>query len=71
MAKRAVRMSVCSGCINDFPDKDMYTVAKYMNRTDPNPKDVYYTPYCEKCVKKTDQFAYVHKEPKAKQNKTK
>ena len=48
---RAVRMTVCSNCLGDFPDKEMYTVGKAGNWAKPD--DVtYYTPFCAKCVKK-------------------
>jgi len=61
---RAVRMTVCSNCLNDFPDKEMYTVGKSGNWATP---DVigYYTPFCKKCVKKDkDAYIKVISEPK-------
>ena len=44
---RAVRMTICSGCIEDFPHKEMYTVTRYMNRANPDPKNMYSTMYCK------------------------
>ena len=55
---RAVRTTVCSGCIQDFPHKEMYTVSRYMNRANPDPKNMYATMYCAKCIKK-DKEHYV------------
>lgn len=55
---RAVRTTVCSGCIQDFPHKEMYTVTRYMNRANPDPKNMYATMYCAKCIKK-DKEHYV------------
>ena len=34
MARR-VRITVCSGCLNDFPDKDLYTVDREMHKGHP------------------------------------
>ena len=55
---RAVRMTVCSGCIGDFPHKEMYLVSRYMDRGNPDPTNMYSTMYCAKCVKK-DKEHYV------------
>ena len=68
---RAPRMTVCSNCLGDFPDKEMYTVGKPMMWG----SDVvgYYTPFCKKCVKKaTDSYIKIISEPKPpKKRKTK
>lgn len=69
---RAVRMTVCSNCLGDFPDKEMYTVGKAGNWAKPD--DVtYYTPFCAKCVKKgKDNYIKIIKEPQPpKKPKTK
>jgi hypothetical protein len=63
MAKRQPRTSVCSGCLEEFLDKEMYMVEKYMNRSNPNPKNTYYTPYCKKCIKDSNSYYRVHQEP--------
>lgn len=53
---RAVRMTVCSNCLGEFPDKEMYTVGK---PNMPGSKEVgYYTPFCKKCTMK-DKDAYI------------
>lgn len=75
---RAVRMTVCSGCIHDFPHKEMYLVSRYMNRANPDKTNMYSTMYCAKCIKK-DKEHYVDivekptppKKPKAKTTKPK
>ena len=62
---REIRYTVCSGCIEDFPSDDLYTVSRYMNRANPDSKNVYLTPYCEDCIK-TDKEHYIEitQEPK-------
>jgi len=61
---RAVRMTVCSNCLGDFPDKEMYTVGKSGNWATPDVVG-YYTPFCKKCVKKaTDSYVKIISEPK-------
>lgn len=60
---RAVRMTCCSSCIIDFPDKEMFTVGKSGNFHYPD-KVGYYTPYCKKCVKKyPESYIKIIKEP--------
>ena len=49
---RAVRMTVCSGCIQDAPHKEMYTVSRFMHKGKPDSRNMYTTMYCAKCVKK-------------------
>ena len=46
---RAVRTTVCSGCIQDFPHKEMYLVSRFMNRANPDTSNMYSTMYCAKC----------------------
>mgnify|MGYP001376158576 FL=1 len=55
---REIKLTVCSGCIVDFPDGDLYTVTRYMNRSLPDKTNMYSTPYCETCIKK-DKAGYV------------
>ena len=64
MAKR-VRITICSSCLGDFPDKEMYTVDREMHKGHPD-KGYYRTPYCEKCIKDTDSYFKISKEPKNK-----
>lgn len=66
MAKREPKLTVCSGCLEQFPSKEMYTVEKYMNRSNPDPKNTYYTPYCKDCVKESDKYYRVRQEPTSK-----
>ena len=66
MAKRQPRTTVCSGCLNEFLDKELYTVSKFINRSNPDPKNVYYSPCCKKCVKRTDSYHEIKLEPKIK-----
>ena len=39
---RAVRMTVCSNCLGDFPDKEMYTVGKAGNWAKPDDVTYYF-----------------------------
>jgi len=61
------RITICSGCINDFPHNDLYTVYKQVHRGDPD-SGFYRAPYCAKCIKNKDEYVKISKEPK---NKTK
>ena len=62
---REIKLTVCSGCIEDFPDGDLYTVTRYMNRSLPDKTNMYYTPYCETCIKKDkDGYVDIKLEPK-------
>lgn len=43
--------TICSFCLNDFPDKSLYIVSVPVNREDPNSfKNLYGTPCCSKCL---------------------
>jgi C4-type Zn-finger protein len=68
---RAVRMTVCSSCLDDFPHKEMYTVGK--QGTAPTGEVGYYTMFCKKCTKNnTDSYVRIIEEPKTvKKRKTK
>jgi hypothetical protein len=62
---RAVRTTVCSGCIQDFPHKEMYLVSRFMNRSNPDTSNMYSTMYCAKCIKKdSDNFHEIIEKPK-------
>ena len=59
---RQPRMTVCSNCLEEFPDKEMYTVGKAMMWD--SDKVGYYTPFCKICVKKAkDSYIKIIKEP--------
>lgn len=61
---RQPRITICSNCLGDFPDKEMYTVSKPMMWGN---EVGYYTPFCSKCVKSAkDSYIGIIKEPKAK-----
>ena len=64
MARRS-RVTVCSHCIGEFPDKEMYVVERLMHKGDAT-KGIYRTPYCEKCLKHEDTYVKIHKKPKGK-----
>lgn len=68
---RAVRMTVCSSCLDDFVHKEMYTVGK--QGTAPAGEVGYYTMFCKKCTKKeTGSYIKIIEEPKPpKKSKTK
>jgi|TARA_B110000977_G_scaffold180607_1_gene240416 hypothetical protein len=62
---REIKLTVCSGCIEEFPDGDLYTVTRYMNRSLPEKTNMYSTPYCEKCIKNDkDSYVDIKLEPK-------
>ena len=57
------RITICSGCISEFPDNDLYTVDKQIHKGHPE-KGHYRTPYCAKCIKNKDEYIKINKEPK-------
>lgn len=62
---REIRYTVCSGCIEDFPSDDLYTVTRYMDRSNPDSKNMYSTPYCEDCIEKDkEHYVEIKEEPK-------
>ena len=68
MTGRKVRMTICSGCLSEFADNDLYEVYKGMNWSD-STNGFYRTPYCVKCIKRTESYHTINKEPKNKLNK--
>lgn len=65
MAKREIRMTVCSNCIESFPDKDLYVVVRKMHGERPEgPGNEYLTPYCEPCLVDKDTYIRIAREPK-------
>jgi len=65
MAKRKPRTYICSGCHNEFLEKELYTIEKFVNRANPKRHGSIYKVYCKKCVKNTDQFYRIHEKPKS------
>lgn len=66
MAK--ARVTICSSCIEEFKDNDMYTVQRECHRG--HPENGYYrTPYCEDCISRKDSYHKIVKEPKNKAKK--
>lgn len=55
---REIKTIICSGCLEDFPSDDLYVVSRYMHRANPDPKNLYRTPYCEDCLE-NDKENYV------------
>lgn len=69
MAKRKKTL-VCSHCINEFEEAEMYWVNRWMHREDPK-HGQYRVPYCEKCLKAKDTYIDVHEPVKKKKSKKK
>jgi len=71
MAKKEVRTSVCSFCIESFPTKELYTVVMPMHRLqDGGHSGEYRTPACEKCLTKSKhRYLSVLENPKPDKKK--
>jgi len=73
MAKRKIRETICSFCIDSFPDNEMYIVVLPMHRmNDGSTRGEYYTPCCEKCIKKEstkERILRIKDEPKSSKPK--
>lgn len=55
MAKRKPRTYICSNCIKEFLEAEMYVVEKFVNQI--NEKYGYYdTFYCKKCIKSVNNY---------------
>ena len=64
MARKGV--IICSGCLNDFPIDDMYTVSRASHKGDPK-LGIHRVPHCEKCIKKNkDSYIAITGEPRNK-----
>lgn len=63
---REVSMIVCTNCLEDFPRKETYTVARKMRRHDENNHDEYYAPYCKGCIKDKESYLRIISEPAVK-----
>ena len=64
MARKGV--IICSGCLNDFPTDDMYTVLKASHKGDPK-LGIHRVPHCENCIKKNKGvYIKITEEPRNK-----
>ena len=62
------RTTVCSNCIEDVKNTEVYWVNRYMFKSNPD-HGIYRAPYCKKCLKDTDTYIDIHQEPKPKKKK--
>jgi len=62
MAKRKPRTHICSNCFNEYLEKEMYVVEKFVNRTD-DKHGCYNTVYCKKCTKKATNYINIISKP--------
>jgi len=60
------RITICSGCLEDFQNNDLYTVSRFINRSVGIKSGLYGVPYCEKCIKDTDSYHKITTQPKNK-----
>jgi len=63
MAKRVVRTTVCTNCLDEFVTKEMYTVVRKMHRGVATNHDEYYAPYCEDCISDKESYLRILEEP--------
>ena len=68
---RQPRMTVCSNCLDEFPDKEMYTVGK--PTTWGSDEVGYYTPFCKDCTMndKESYIRFIRETQPPKRRKTK
>ena len=69
MAKKKTT-TVCSHCIGEFEDTEMYWVNRWMYRGHPE-HGQYRVPYCEKCLKAKDTYIDIDRKVKEKKTKKK
>tara|TARA_B110000259_G_scaffold70718_1_gene83363 strand:- start:107 stop:310 length:204 start_codon:yes stop_codon:yes gene_type:complete len=63
------RITICSGCLNEFPNNDMYTVSKASHGGDPK-YGIHRLPHCAKCiVKNKGSYIKITEEPKKPKKK--
>jgi hypothetical protein len=67
MAKGKTKTTVCSFCLNDIPNKELYVVALPMHRLpEGGYTGEYRTSICGKCIsKEKDRYLRIHEEPKS------
>ncbi len=70
MAKRQIKKGVCSFCLNEYPQKEMYVVSMPMHRLeDGTTHGIYRTICCEKCIDKKntkERILNIHESPNKK-----
>lgn len=71
MPRKSTRKMVCSGCLEEFLEADLYEVERHANRVNPNLVNTYRSPYCEECIENKDEYIKIRKEPKNKTNRKK
>lgn len=66
MAKKEIRRTICSFCIDSFPTRELYTVIMPMHKLqDGSHRGEYKTFSCEKCLPKNkDRYLSVSENPK-------
>lgn len=63
MAKRAIKMGVCSGCYSEFPYKELYWVEKWMHEQ-MHESGKYNYPLCKDCLEPMkDHYLNIVEEP--------
>lgn len=67
MAKTKTKTTICSFCLNDIPNKDLYVVVLPMHRLQEGGYiGEYLTPCCEKCTTKDkDRYLRIHEDSKS------
>jgi disulfide oxidoreductase YuzD len=68
MPQKKNSTTICSHCLNDINSKEIYWVNRWMFKSAPE-HGQYSAPYCEKCLKATDTYVDISKEPKTKAKK--
>lgn len=71
MAKREIKTILCSNCLESFPEKELYTVARKINREIGKEANEYYVPYCKSCLQDKKSYLNITKEPKPSKTKKK
>lgn len=70
MAKRAIKMGVCSGCYSEFPYKELYWVERWMHESK-HDSGKYSYPLCKGCLEPMkEHYLAITEEPKQKKQKT-
>lgn len=60
MSTKSSTSTICSFCLKDFPDKELYIVSLPVNREDVNSyHNRYGTPCCSKCIDGDEKERYI------------
>jgi hypothetical protein len=60
MPTKNTATTICSFCLKEFPDKELYIVSLPVNRGDVNSyHNTYGTPCCPKCIDGEDKERYI------------